>query len=145
MKECTQHCNWNECQGKPWYPLKEIFFCRYQVMWLISIMGLLQVGEWPISPLESAESDIPGVMVQAKTEAHFTKAVEVVAEIAWRLERTGIAGTQLVEEIEAMGEYLDYQKLHTLARDALNYVNGNDRKRLTHANWKKQRKYRRME
>lgn len=142
MKDCAQHCNWNECIGKPWHPLKDIFFCRYQVMWLISILDLLRLGEWPISPLGTADDNLPGVMVQAKTEAYFTKAVEIAAEIDWRLKRTGIAGTQLVEEIEDMGEYLDYLKLHSLARDALNYINGNDRKRLNYSAWKKQRKYR---
>ncbi|KKK66449.1 hypothetical protein LCGC14_2964010, partial [marine sediment metagenome] len=78
MKECAQHCNWNECQiGKPWYPLRDIFFCRYQVMWLIAHLELLLLGEWPVSPIASSNGDLPGIQKHVKTEAYFVKPEEI--------------------------------------------------------------------
>lgn len=110
-------------------------------MWIIAHLELLPMGEWPISPLASSNGDLPSIQKHVRTEAYFTKPAEIAAEIEWRLKRTGIADRQLVEEIEAMGEYLDYQKLHSLARDALNYISGFNRKRTNFSQWKASRNY----
>lgn len=99
------------------------------------------MGEWPISPITTSNGDLPGIGGPVRTEAYYVKPEEIAGDIEWRLKRTGIAGTQLVEEIEAM-EDLDYQKLHSLARDALNYISGWSRKRLSYSAWLKQRRYR---
>ncbi len=136
--KCSQHCNWNECQGKDWYALKDIFFCKYQVMWIIAHLELLLMGEWPISPIATSNGDLPGIITQVRTEAYFVKPEEIAAEIEWRLKRTGKDGETLVEEIEK-GHAID--DLVSVSKDALNYICGFNRKRTNYSQWLASRNY----
>lgn len=118
--------------------MRDIFFCRYQVVWLISSLEYLWF-EWPASPIGMTNGDLPGVPTHVRTEAYFTKPAEIAAEIGWRLNRTGKDGETLVEEIEK-GHIID--DLVSVSRDALNYICGWNRKRMSYKAWLKQREYR---
>lgn len=128
------------CQGKPWYSYNSITFCPHQVVWLIEHLPALERGEWPANPL--GESDIDMVTkTQLKSEAYYTKACELAAEINKRLACCGIDGKLCRAEVQntSFSVYSEETNL------VLNYISRWDfwhDFKMKYKDWKKQRKYR---
>jgi hypothetical protein len=75
------------------------------------------------------------------TEAAFTRAAIIIAELDYRLSKTGIKGELLAEQAKNRERM---ELLSDNARDALYYVAGWRRKELSFRTWEKQRNYRKM-
>lgn len=126
--------NWNECpygEGKNYYGYFEIFYCPYQVMWIIG-----NDGGWPVEP--SSYTEFTG-RPNYPTSAPFTKQTDIIAEVEIRLERTGIHGKLLREQI-FNGK--TKTELDPEAHSALMYCSGFTRRRMPFYNWLADRKYR---
>jgi len=144
---CT---NWDDCAGKSWYAMGDIRYCRYQVIWLIdaglyvSVTGDIQVDieQWP------SQDEATGY-TRAEPTQHsvnlttFERPVEVFAELAARLARTGTDGRLLIHEVQSR-RFENVAMLSREARSALGYASGWKRKRMGYSDWKKQRNRRRM-
>ena len=132
-----RHCKtWGDCPGLSWYSYADVCWCVQQVFWLLKYAETLREGRWP-APDATCDPRIRGKMMS--TEATFTKAIRIMAEVDSRLQRTGWRGRLLAEQCinrEKM-MYLDDD-----AKDALYYVSGWSRKALPFEAWRKQRKYR---
>lgn len=135
-----RHCRkWGGCPGKDWYSFADIRFCVQQVFWLLKYAYMLRQGVWP-SPESVLEAGIRGRQMIA--EGRFAKAVLVMAEIDKRLARTGLRGEVLAEQC-INREKMDY--LSDNARDALYYVAGWKRRRMSFYQWQWQRRRRQNE
>lgn len=135
-----RHCkDWRGCLGKDWYSFSEIRWCVQQVFWLLKYADILRQGLWPI-PDERAEVGLKSGGMS--TEARFTKAILVIAELDKRLTKTGWRGQLLAEQV------INREKMMYLsddAKDALYYVSGWRRKGMPFYQWRWQRKRRRNE
>lgn len=116
-----------------YYKLGEIRFTRKQCIFLILHIETLELGNWPVNPLGSGYIDIPLKSKRAKHEAHFTRPVEMAAEIKIRLRTTGDAGEALVDEIHA--GITEFEDLSRPAKRAANYVSGWRRRRMSFTKW----------
>jgi hypothetical protein len=132
-----RHCkDWRGCLGKEWYSFAEIHWCAQQVFFLLKHADILRQGLWPI-PDERAEVGLKSGGMS--TEARFTKAILVIAELDKRLIRTGWRGQLLAEQV------VNREKMMYLsddAKDALYYVSGWRRKAMPFYEWRKKRRYR---
>ena len=140
MTDCRDCKDYRECPygtGLDYYHYGLIRFCPFQCIWIIANSGILEGGDWPKDP-DNLDSN--SGQRNLKAEARFTKPVLILAEVTYRLGRTGIQGKLLVAQIEAGWEFDD---LDREARDALMYVKGFRRKKDNFVKWKKERKYRR--
>jgi len=143
MSDCkTCKGRYKECAGQEFYTVEDIRYCPYQVLWLIEEFFYLDGGgihrtnlEWP----DTLMSELPSVQRFAKTSAYFTKAVEIIAELAVRLKRLGKSGDLLLAELQAGME----GNLTDEADAAFHYITGNRRKLKPYYLWKAQRKWRR--
>ncbi len=131
MREC-KNCKHN-CVRHDWFSYGEIFFCRFQMIWLISNIAELGEGNWPDSPDSSSYVDLP-ISKQFRDEAYFAKPVELVAEIMTRLRKAKQDGQTLMEEIHS--GLREYYLLSGVAKTALNYISGWRRRRETYRSWK---------
>ena len=135
---CRSCKGWKGCQHDcNWFSYADIGFCALQVFWLLKYAETLRIGLWP-TPDATADPRIRG---QMSAEATFTKSIRIIAEVDYRLKRTGWRGRLLAEQCinrEKM-MYLDDD-----TRDALYYVSGWARKALPFESWRKQRRYRQM-
>jgi hypothetical protein len=66
---------------------------------------------------------------------------DLIAEFELRLAKTGRDGITLIHESRILGVY-EYHHLSPPARDAVNYIAGKKRKKLTYSQWLADRKYR---
>lgn len=133
-KDCRDCQTYKDCVGKPWFHYGEIRFCPYQVIWIIENSEVLRARGWPLNPDGSSYTD-PGRKKGYASEAYYVKPVGILAEVEYRRKRTGISGKLLKAEVLAG---LD---LSRESRDALMYIKGWRRKRMSFRAWKKQRKY----
>ena len=135
-------------------------FTAEQIIWLIENMPSFDKGEWPVEPNEyitdkynketkkwekvrklSSFTDEPIGALRVRPEAYFVKPTVILAEVNWRLERTKRAGEVLVHEINS--GLNKYEFLSDYAKDALDYISGLRRRKLSFADWgadKKRRK-----
>jgi len=135
--DCRDCKDYRECTAPPdWFHYGEIRWCVYQVIWIIKHAWILRAGRWPKNP--DSVDDNAGQR-RIKTEGNFVPSITILAEVKIRLERTGIHGKLLVAQIEA-GR--DFETLDRDARDALLYIKGYKRKRMSFNHWKRQRNYR---
>lgn len=130
-KDCKRCQDYRDCIGKPWFHYGEIRFCPYQIMFIVENVEILGAGNWPDSPTGSSWTD-PAVRTGYRSEAHFTKPVEIVGEVNYRLKRTGVDGKLLREQVEN-GKAID--DLEPEARSALMYVKGWRRKKIGYKRW----------
>lgn len=137
MKICQSCRNSEGCIGKEFYTPAEIRFCRYQVLWLLDNRGTLSVGRWPSNPDGSNYFDIPG-KPKIKAKAYFEIPCSILAEVLFRLNRTGKDGTILLKSIKA-GE--TFGELCYEARSALYYCSGWRRKHQSYSQWLADRRY----
>jgi len=135
MTDCRDCKDYRECIGKEWFHFGEIRWCPYQCIWIISNAATLRAGRWPQDPDRTDTN--PGQR-SIKAEASFTRPILILAELESRLKRAGIQGKLLVAQVEAGREFDD---LDRDARDALMYVKGFRRKKITFNEWKKARRY----
>lgn len=133
---------YKECKGKAWYTISDIRYCPLQVLWLIEEFFHLDGGgiyrcniDWP----DTEMAELPSIQRFAQTSAYFTKAIEVIAELAVRLKRLGRSGELLLAELQAGME----GNLTSEADAAFHYITGNRRKREPFYKWKSDRKRRR--
>ena len=134
MKDCRKCRSYKDCTGKPWYHYGAIRRCIYQVVWIREHSEILRVGTWPSDPDGAGYID-PEIKTGYKSEAYFEKPVGILAEVEYRLNRTGVSGKLLRAEVLAEVE------LSEEARDALMYCKGRRRKDMSFMAWKTQRNY----
>ena len=134
MKDCRKCKDYRDCAGKPWYHYGEIRFCPYQVIFIIYNEGVLRSGGWPDNPDGSSYID-PKVQTGFKSEAYFVKPVGILGEVEYRRKRTGTDGKLLRAEVLAG---LD---LSQESKDALMYIKGWRRKRMSYPRWLRERRY----
>lgn len=120
--------------GKPWFHYGEIRFCPYQVCWIIEHSDTIIAGNWPANPDGSSHTD-PKITAGYKSEAYYVKPTAMLGEVEYRLKRTGVDGKLLRAELLAG---LD---LSRESKDALMYVKGWRRKRMTYQRWLRDRRY----
>jgi hypothetical protein len=134
-QDCQRCKSWKGCPGKDWYGFHEIHWCVQQVFWLLKFADTLRAGQW-VTPDATADLSVRGKGIS--TEASFTKAVLVIAELDYRLKKTGWKGKLLAEEAKNR-EKMMY--LSDDAKDALYYVAGWKRKDRNFSEWLKDRRY----
>ena len=137
-KDCRSCKTYKDCIGKRWYNFSEIRFCPYQVIWIIENAGALRTVTWPANPDGSSYID-PKIKIGFGSEAYYVKPVGILAEVEYRLKRTGTDGKLLRAEVE---NGKDISMMEPESRSALMYIKGWRRKSLSYQRWKKQRKYR---
>jgi hypothetical protein len=113
----------------------QIHWCSQQAFWLLKYAEMIHEGKWPV-----ANTTAPGGMSgKVLTEAAFVKVVLLIAELDYRLAKTGWRGRLLAEQAinrEKM-MYLDDD-----AKDALYYISGRSRKDTEFNVWLAMRRYR---
>lgn len=134
IKDCRKCKTYKDCAGKPWYHYGEIRWCPYQVIFIIENLEVLIAGSWPPNPDDSSYID-PQIRTGYRSEAYYTKPVEILAEVEYRLKRTGVDGKLLKAEI--LGEL----ELSKESKSALMYVKGRRRKRMSYKRWLRHRRY----
>lgn len=135
IKDCRKCQTYQDCAGKDWFHYGEIRFCPYQVIFIIRGTEILRAGNWPANPDGSSYID-PNIKTGYRSEAYYAKPTGILAEVEYRLKRTGTDGKLLRAEVLAG---LD---LSQESKDALMYIKGWRRKRMSYQSWRKQRDYR---
>lgn len=133
-KSCQRCKDYRDCDGKPWFHYGEIRCCPYQVLWIIENSEILRAGKWPDNPEGSGYID-PKIRTGYKKLAYFVKPVETLAEVEYRREKTGTDGKLLRAEVLAGLE------LSQESKDALMYIKGKWRKRMSYQRWLRHRRY----
>ena len=124
-KACRGHTYSEGGESVPWYTIGEIRFCRYQMVFLISELAMLESGHYPPDPRGSSYID-PAVKTKRKRSyGGFEKPVELAAEVKLRLEHAGWQGTRLRKEIM---DGCSMSDLEPASKVALWYVSGKRRK-----------------
>jgi len=133
---------YKECIGQESYTVEDIRWCPHQVVWLIEEFFQLSGNgvertvdiDWPM-----LEFGLPSVDKTPQSSAYFTKPVEIIAELHWRLERLGRSADLLLAELQAGME----GHLTDEADAGLHFITGYRRKRQPFYKWKSDRKRRR--
>lgn len=119
-----------------WFSYGQFTFQRDEVLWALHNANLFREGKWPPQNITSGYID-PGIRKKGvKREPAFVKPAVIIAEIDWRLERTGVDGKLLMAEVDAR-----YERFSDEAWAALNFISGWKRKRMSYNQWKADRKY----
>ena len=136
--DCRNCKDYRECISPPtWFHYGQIRWCPYQCIFIIANSATFMLGKWPTDPDNPHDNNSGRTNIQ--TEASYCKPITILAELEQRLERTGMSGKLLVAEVEA-GR--DFTNISREARDALLYIKGFRRKRMSFSDWKKQRRHR---
>lgn len=143
VKACRSCHDWDDCNGKRWYSMAEIRYCRHQVIWLISQFVRCESGKfvayrqtWPLEEKDTGYTGAPPTQHAASAHAPFERTLQIVGDITGRLEKTGKDGRLLVLEADC-GAPMSQD-----ARNALNYISGWKEKRQGYRQWLADRKYR---
>ena len=135
MSECRKCKDWHDCKAPPdWFHYGEIRFCPYQCLWILSHAETLRAGRWPA---QAGQAESSNGQRQFKSEASFVKPEIIIGEVESRLESAGVHGKLLAAQAEA-GRTLD--TLDWEALQALMYIKGWRRKKMSFRDWKKWRK-----
>ncbi len=124
----------NTCKGYEWYELKEIRFCRWQVLFLLE-----NFHAYPTDPYTSGYTEAPRTSHRIGANAPFESQAVVFAELEYRIEKTGTDGKWLISDVQ---KGVTLRELAYEPRRALHYCAGWTRKRLSYSAWAKQIKYR---
>ena len=131
MSKICQTCHsFKDCIGHNSYSYSDIRFCPYQVIWILENASFLEEGYW----VDSDKDWIPTTTSSSSHIAPFVKAVEVLAEVRIRLDKTGNDGKTLLSEILRKEFYFSSQSHH-----ALMYIKGWRRKRTDYSEWLKRK------
>ena len=129
---------WDDCSGKDWYSYFQIYYCPYQVKWVLENLLSFALGRWPAQPRIIEPEQCRKRAYSA--EAGFIKCRVVLADIFSRLDQTGKDGDSLVDAIldgVPIAEFDDDQ------REAFHFTTGWMPKKSIYKFWKAQREYRR--
>ncbi len=145
MKPCSPKCNWNLCMGYPHFWPSEIFYCRFQIVWLVDTFvtyscGKLEVNipKWPPEDKEgSGYIDLTNVQLSPSSSAPYERMRGITGDLLSRLSKTGKDGQILV--LEAHNNVLEFSQD---AKNALNYCSGWRQKKLSYQRWLITRRYR---
>ena len=74
------------------YTVRDVWFTREQMPWLISILGTLELGRWPAAPHELNDTTS-----ELKPQGPHDTASGVCADVKLRLEALGQDGLMLVD------------------------------------------------
>jgi len=135
MTECQKCRDWKGCPGKEFFNYAEVRWCPYQNYWLIEHAEVLESGQWPTE--DNRDDNITSN--RSQSEAYFVKPDLALGELKERLEQTGVYGKLLVALVHT-GISID--AIEGDARDALYYISGWRRKRISFNKWRWQRKRR---
>ena len=125
-KDCRDCKSWKDCNGKSdGYSYSDIRWCVYQCLWIIEHADALRTGDWETTDDNVGSRNRP-------SEGNFVKAVSVLAELEVRLKETGADGLKLWKQVS---EGREFKYLSPLARQALFYVKGWRRKRMSYRRW----------
>lgn len=120
-----------------WYSYGQFTFKREQVLWALRNADFFREGKWPPQNIVTGYTD-PGIRRKGvKREPAFVKPEIIIAEVDWRLEKTGVDGKLLMAEVDA-----GYERFSDEAWRALNYISGWKRKEDSYSAWKAKRKWR---
>jgi len=154
MSDCS-NCPPSVFCGYPdngWFPLAALNpLCSVQVIFLIENLELLEDGQYPSDPKETGYTGIdPSVRLAPRFTPRWVSISELYSEITWRLSKTGAAGRVLKDEIQnwrkdlpinARDTQIEYWKLGSEARTALNYICGAATPAIPFENWRYNRKF----
>lgn len=132
-KDCRSCKTYKDCIGKEFYTYADLRFCPFQVLWILENAEKLRAGNWPPNPEGSSYIDSK-IRTGYGSEAYYTKPVGILAEVEYRLKRTGTDGKLLRAEVE---NGKDINMMEPESRSALMYIKGWRRKRMGYSNWKK--------
>lgn len=125
-----------------WWPPGKITFRRRQMLFLIKSLPELREGCWPANPAGSGYIDLPMIR-KGRTGRHrsyFEIPAGIGAEIEVRLESCGIDGL-ILEAIKGWGKSeeslanyfrMPVWSIRKRAKNALRYISGWKRKRLSY-------------
>lgn len=122
---CDNCRSWRGCPGYEFFEPREISFCFHQCVWLISVLDILEDGEYPPDPVPTGYAG--GDKPRFRSGGAFITAASLFAEIDWRLKRADGDGETLKHEVQQLG-VTNYLNLSRAARNALSYVAGYKRK-----------------
>ena len=133
---CMECRKWDTCSHViDWYGYYEVRFCKRQIIWVLENKADLRIGKWPANPEGTSYID-PAVRTQPRSNASFEIPVSILAEVERRLNKTGEDGEDLRQLISQGTE------LTNRATQALNYVSGWRDRRMTYAQYRADKKYR---
>ena len=147
-KECYQkHLKWDECSGFSWYSPNDIFYCRYQVMWLLCRENYpsLNSGEWIPVP-----EYIDRVQKSRSMTVTYERTMDVIGELNKRLKNSGVVHLNwFIDAVSPIGVEAGidfnweeaYKKLESETRRMINYLSGNWRKVDSYSDWKAKLEY----
>lgn len=118
-----------------WSP-RDFHFTSEQILWILPHLKELKVGLYPPEP-SSGYTENPINKKQPTSHAPYETACQIAAEIEVRLKRTGLAGELLYAQVCAEFLELSYE-----AKQALYYISGWKRKRISFVDWKRKRRSR---
>lgn len=135
---CLKCTDYRQCpltdKEKESFEYWQIHWCPQQSFWLLKYANMIHEGQWPVAD----NTALSGMSGKVLTEAAFTKAALLIAELDWRLVKTGWRGRLLAEQAINREKmlYLDDD-----ARDALYYISGRSRKDRSFGEWRKDKRY----
>lgn len=134
--DCRRCKSWKDCPApeRDWYSYGEVRWCVYQVFWLLKWAEYLRIGIWP-----TPENTCEAPKRTLSKEAQYVNAAVVIAELDYRLGKTGIKGRLLEEECKNRGKIDD---LSDDAMDALLYCSGWRRRDTPFSVWLAKKRYR---
>lgn len=141
-KLCRDCKDWRFCEVRDYFALSDIKPCPFQVVWLLATFTRKRedgeyefwIDKWMPDPSHTELAS------SSTFKSPFESIACLSAEINWRLNRTGKDGKELMMDV--LNGTLNIEYLCEDARNALEYISGNKRRRVSYAEWKKVRKYR---
>ena len=124
-----------ECLGGDDFTYGDIFYCRWQIIWVIKHSVLLKSGVWPDMPHVTGEP----IGKRKQTAADYERACITHADVDYRLKKTKGDGKLLKKEIE-LGTPIN--EMDEEAESALLWCEGWRKKRGDYAVWKAKKTYR---
>jgi len=126
IKDCRDCKSWKDCVGHDNYNYSEIRWCPYQCLWIIEHAEALRTGDWEITDDNIGSRNTPH-------DGNFIAAITVLSELEIRLDKTGADGQKLWKQVAEEGRELRH--LSPRAKQALMYIKGWRRKRMSYRRW----------
>jgi hypothetical protein len=104
-------------------------YCRVQIVW--AIRNLATTEGWPVKQTGYVDTH-EDVQTSAPQDAPHRGAIETWAEISYRITKAGEDGETLVSEAINIENPNNFSRA---ARNALNFVSGFRRRRLSYSKW----------
>ena len=124
-----------DCSGRDYYTYGDIFYCRWQIIWVRQHKGELRRGIWPDMPSDNIVESVKKKQVGADYE----RACITHADVDSRLKKAKGDGKLLDKEIE-LGTPIN--EMEDEAKSALLWCEGWRKKRGDYAVWKAKKTYR---